>query len=167
MNLNKNIYLIRHGQSSANININNNLKDVGLTDFGILQSKNINLKVDLVICSPLKRALQTLYFSNIKYNKILFLEHARERKCEIGDFLDYENILLESTSTYNNRIQNLANILLDLPYNNIAIVCHGCVIASLTFKYLNNCEIIKADINTLKLISHGLIFNISCCHRLW
>ncbi|KAJ3769090.1 phosphoglycerate mutase-like protein [Lentinula raphanica] len=59
----KRIYLLRHGQAMHNIDKNWPEKDPPLTDFGIQQSKSVSIPVtpDLVVCSPMKRTIQTMY----------------------------------------------------------------------------------------------------------
>ena len=73
--MNKSIYLIRHGQSEANVALDldnpNFYYDAELTSLGKKQAQNAqkkleNIDFDLMLCSPLTRALQTfsLIFPN-------------------------------------------------------------------------------------------------------
>ena len=69
--MNKEVYLIRHGQSEANVALDlddpNFYYDARLTSLGKKQAKNTrtklkNIDFDLLLCSPLTRALQTFSF---------------------------------------------------------------------------------------------------------
>jgi len=62
----KTLFLIRHGQSIANRDYDESIayRDAGLTEQGIAQAKSLQkeleeLQLDLVVVSPLTRALQT------------------------------------------------------------------------------------------------------------
>jgi glucosyl-3-phosphoglycerate phosphatase len=62
----KTLYLIRHGQSIANRdgNESSSYRDAGLTNLGINQARSLRdelerIQLDLVVVSPLTRALQT------------------------------------------------------------------------------------------------------------
>ncbi|CAF1383529.1 unnamed protein product [Rotaria sordida] len=65
-NCTKTLYLIRHGQSLANRDLAETIEyqDAGLTDQGITQARGLQqhletLDLELVVVSPLTRALQT------------------------------------------------------------------------------------------------------------
>lgn len=73
------VYLIRHGQSKGQVALeherrfNESLTDCGLTDVGKCQAADIAsrmdiTKIDLVLCSPLTRALQTALIAFSKHN---------------------------------------------------------------------------------------------------
>jgi len=59
------LYVVRHGQTDWNINGKiQGQKDIELNDTGILQARSLKeefnkLDVDLIMCSPLKRAKRT------------------------------------------------------------------------------------------------------------
>ena len=55
------IYIVRHGQVLHNALKQYNTTDEDLTDFGIKQAEELrdkikDMKFDIIICSPLKRA---------------------------------------------------------------------------------------------------------------
>ncbi len=62
------LYIVRHGQTEANVNrLFNGRNQKDLTDFGIEQAERLasqlkNLKIDLIFCSPLKRTIHTAIF---------------------------------------------------------------------------------------------------------
>jgi broad specificity phosphatase PhoE len=66
----KTLFLIRHGQSIANRDYDESIayRDAGLTEQGIAQAKALHkelqeLELDLVVVSPLTRALQTCQYA--------------------------------------------------------------------------------------------------------
>ena len=61
----------------------------------------IDIYFDLVICSPLKRTIQTLEYSNIKYKKIIYNKLFREFKTDICDFFEDEEIIYENEEDIN------------------------------------------------------------------
>lgn len=172
------IYLVRHGQSMANINIDAGGYDSPLTLEGREQARHIKLDVDLVICSPLRRTLETLYYSQI-HGMTTFIEYNfRERQCERADLLLikysttsnsailFEELHNESETEYTERIYNAAKTLLSYSqkYNRIAVVCHGCVIQSLTGKRLNNAEVITITQDRLRsILDKKINLETSCC----
>ncbi|EPX72713.1 phosphoglycerate mutase family protein [Schizosaccharomyces octosporus yFS286] len=63
------VYLIRHGQALHNVgpNEDHSIRDPVLTDLGIEQSKRLskqladqNVPIDAIVCSPMRRTLQTM-----------------------------------------------------------------------------------------------------------
>ena len=86
--MNKEVYLIRHGQSEANVALDldnpNFYYDAKLTSLGKKQAQNTqkklsNIDFDLFLCSPLTRALQTfnIIFPKLS-NKAVILPFVRE-----------------------------------------------------------------------------------------
>ena len=80
--MNKEIYLIRHGQSEANVALDldnpNFYYDAKLTSLGKKQAQNAqkklkNIHFDLLLCSPLTRALQTfrIIFPNLAQDAVI------------------------------------------------------------------------------------------------
>jgi len=162
------VYLIRHGQSCANAG-DKTIIDPPLTLLGREQAAAINLTVDLVICSPMRRALETYHYSNIISPLYIIINELRERICDIGDTMLLEEYTPENDRDFHLRIQTLADYLLKYnnQYGNIAVVCHGCIISSLTGVKPNNGEIIIADKDVLLKIVAGSIINAPCCSVSW
>ena len=80
--MNKEVYLIRHGQSEANVALDldnpNFYYDAKLTSLGKKQAQDTqkklkNIDFDLMLCSPLTRALQTfsLIFPNLSHEAVI------------------------------------------------------------------------------------------------
>jgi phosphohistidine phosphatase SixA len=145
----KKITFIRHGESIFN-KYKNDIKDCGLTDHGIDQSKKIDGDFDYIICSPLKRCLQTLENSNIKNKNIFEINHLfREYKTDKCDFLEFENENYENEEEILNRIEESKKYLSLLDHLNICIISHSDFIFYFTSikknnelfgKWLSNCE---------------------------
>ncbi len=66
------ITLLRHGQSTMNVNLDYSIVDPTLTELGRQQAEQIQPEhFNLVICSTLTRAKQTLeYATKITYDKV-------------------------------------------------------------------------------------------------
>ena len=77
------ISYLRHCESSFNVNPVNDDIDCSLTDWGIEQAKTIvnemdDKSFDLIVCSPLKRCRETLFYSQIRSNQVEINELFRE-----------------------------------------------------------------------------------------
>jgi len=138
------IYLIRHGQSIFN-SCGLMTYDTKLTDLGKAQANSIKLEVDLVVCSPMTRTIETLNNSNIKYKNIIYSSNAREHlNNNLINYFDKEDLVEESMEDFRLRISNLKKELKELEslYNVIAVITHHGVIKELTDIYVNNCQIV-------------------------
>uniref|UniRef100_A0A6C0CMH0 Phosphoglycerate mutase family protein n=1 Tax=viral metagenome TaxID=1070528 RepID=A0A6C0CMH0_9ZZZZ len=93
-------------------------KDVGLSDIGIQQTKSLDGHYQLVLCSKLKRAVQTLQYSNITYDKIIYTQLLREHMLDKMDLFETEDeSFLETPETDQEllfRIGRLKKLLRDL-----------------------------------------------------
>ena len=166
-NNSKIIYFVRHGQSTGNIDHSSSILDAPLTELGKSQASFVELDVDLVVCSPMRRALETLHYSMIKGKKFLINYDCREKVCGPSDRIILEPEYVERDEEFSLRMINFANFLLNAEFNKIAVVCHGCVIASLTGTYLNNADVIIANLDTIKMVANGRILPILCCGSSW
>ena len=161
------IYFIRHGQSTGNVDTNTFTLDAPLTELGKLQASVLELDVDLIICSPMRRALETLHYSKIQGKDFLINDDCREKICSPSDRMILESEYVETNENFSLRMSHFANFLLNLQSNKIAVVCHGCVIASLTGSYLKNGDIIMANLDTILMVSKGGVLPVSCCGYSW
>jgi broad specificity phosphatase PhoE len=148
------LWLMRHAQSRFNIGIQNE-RDCDLSDNGILQCGQVNGSYDLVITSNLKRARQTFQNSNIKTKMLMTTDLCREIKHgSICDYLENEEIIIETEDEINIRINKFKQYLLDNiyihNYNNfikILIISHACFMCRLTnLPCFGNCQIVKYDL---------------------
>lgn len=80
-----NIYVIRHGRTNNNdLGLFNGRNDEDINDTGIEQAKNVrnklkNINIDLIICSPMKRAKHTAEIININNIPIIYDNRLMER----------------------------------------------------------------------------------------
>lgn len=161
-----NLYVVRHGEVDINkknqINGRNNSI---LTNKGIEQAKETgeklkNIKLDLIICSPLKRTKETLNYLNIKNVPIIYDELVIERNS--GNKM-YENInsvdkkiwydpskeiVYENSEGFKNILYRIEILIqkLKIEYRdkNILIVTHGDICIGIN-SYLKNIS----DINEI------------------
>lgn len=146
MLINKSFYFVRHGQTDYNLKklcaggkTNCPLNQNGILEAQDLKTKIASLSFEKVICSPMKRAIQT---ANIITSLNLILEEDL-REWELGDFeessvelflghienLSYESKLPngESKSEFFTRSIGAINKALNYHGENILIVAHGGV----------------------------------------
>ena len=177
--MNKEIYLIRHGQSEANVALDldspNFYYDAKLTSLGKKQAENTknklkNIDFDLMLCSPLTRALETyslIFPSSVK--DAVILPFAREHclcSSEVGrqpsilqkefpDFhfdelknfwwnndipIDEKEIIYESMEDLDKRVLIFKNWIKKRAEKRIAFVGHGTFISRIIHYLLDNCE---------------------------
>ncbi|PPR47368.1 MAG: 2,3-bisphosphoglycerate-dependent phosphoglycerate mutase [Alphaproteobacteria bacterium MarineAlpha5_Bin9] len=177
--MNKEIYLIRHGQSEANVALDldnpNFYYDAKLTAIGKKQAQNAqkklkNIDFDLMLCSPLTRALQTfsLIFPNLVQDALI-LPFTREHclcSSEVGkqpailqkEFPNFhfgklknfwwnndipineKKIIFESMEDLDKRVLMFKNWIKKRPEKRIALVSHGTFISRIINYLLDNCE---------------------------
>ena len=144
-----NIYFVRHGQTDWNLQKKlQGLADIPLNDTGKKQAKDLqsqlaDKEIDLIITSPLQRAVETANIINEKNNlPIMKAEGLHER--DFGEFeglikgewyrdfwnwnknLRYEKA--ENVQDFSKRINDeLDNIITKYKGKNILIVAHGGV----------------------------------------
>ncbi len=73
------VTFLRHAESIFNANLTSD-KDCELTEKGNQQAHNTQGEYDIVICSILKRACETLEKSQIRYGRVIFTDLCREKK---------------------------------------------------------------------------------------
>jgi len=138
------VMLFRHAQSTWNA-YGDISRDSSITESGREMAKLLKGNYDLVICSPLKRARQTLDATNIVYGNIMFSELCREIKD--GNPVNLYN----GESTENDpeteeqivqRIEDFKNYVKSLlpTYPNIAVITHFCFLERLTGYKFENCH---------------------------
>lgn len=152
------IHLIRHGQSFSNIGYPL-IKNSPLTGKGKEQASDLNFEINTIICSPMKRTIDTIKYSKISYEKLFVYNMIRELICEPGDCFDFEKFELEDVKNFNDRMRIFANKLyfLSLRTSSIGIITHGCVIKALVDKQVGNCELHKLENDQLIKIISGEI----------
>jgi broad specificity phosphatase PhoE len=138
------IDLLRHAESMYN-KYHLQEYDVELTMNGKLSANRLKGHYQLVICSSLKRARQTLDYSHITYDKLIVSDLIREKKTVIGDHFHYEELTQESYRDMYERIDKFRDILNEYAkiYNSILVVSHGIFLSKFAKRKFNHCEIIN------------------------
>jgi broad specificity phosphatase PhoE len=161
-NTSKTLYLIRHGQSLANRDYDesSSYRDAGLTEQGIAQARALQkqleeLQLDLVVVSPLTRALQTcqnalppsysgpiLVLSEIAEICSSYYSCGQKRSViqpKFPDSFDWSNISMdeiwwwrydqkhssESNEYQSKRIEQFRRFIHERPEKRIAVFSHG------------------------------------------
>ena len=128
----KKITIIRHAQSKFNAGeytTDDELRNCELSELGKQQAKNLNHEFDLLVLSPLKRAIETYAHSNIKTKNVIICDLFREQKEEGQlNYLDFEEINPESIEDIKQRVLEAKDYLKMLSSNNIGIISHAVFI---------------------------------------
>jgi broad specificity phosphatase PhoE len=166
------IYFIRHGEAYHNLynNGNNNwhLEFPRLTVKGINQChevKKLNLNVDVILVSPLRRTLETAENIFDKSNKFIALDEIKEfvaNPCDrretvnviikYFDYVNFSNISddyeinkKETEDDISIRMEKFYNYLKTLKYKSIAVVTHGAFLKRFINKYGEKLNISSND----------------------
>lgn len=140
--------IMRHAQSLANVIGAKAGKDSALSDHGKTQATQLSGYVDCIIVSCLKRAQDTIKYSNIKYKEIIVTEYCRElMHGNISDYLQNENeTYIETQQQTDERIIKLKHLLKDVcdKHQSVLLVSHAMFICTLTQRKTGvyNCEIL-------------------------
>jgi len=145
----KRIILIRHAESDWNASgsMERNCK---ITEYGKNCSKYLDFDVDLVVCSTLRRARETLDNSGIKYKNILFTELCREYLDDNPvNYYNNEEIVPESITDLENRVDSFKELLSELQekYNRIAVITHYIFLEKMTSFHFKNCHYLNYSID--------------------
>jgi broad specificity phosphatase PhoE len=137
------IYVLRHGQTDRNAHGYSNVYDISLNKFGKEQAARLEGYYDVVICSNLRRAKQTLEHSKIKYGRIQPSELCREQRLEISDLLEGETLGAPETSDHLKQRANKFKDLLRLypKTKKILVISHHHFLMELTGHELKNGEL--------------------------
>ena len=165
------LYVIRHGQTNCNKENKYNCRyDEDINETGIMQAKEASnnvkkLEIDLIICSPLKRAKQTMDLINVNNVPVTYDDRIIEREGGIltlttvdseFDENEYHNYYskktVEGLETLPNLLKRVFSFLDELKEKyqnkNILIVTHDSIGRAIQFYF----EKLPAD---------GKIFKIS------
>lgn len=173
------IYIVRHGEVNHNLlkvysNIDEELNNNGVKQAQELKTKISNLDYDIIISSPLKRAIQTANIININNKKILIDDRLWERNpgSLSGKSIKYTNRAeywnyfskvqygtSENIQSFFKRIYLFLDDLKTKEYDKVLIVSHSGV-SKAFYAYFNgindgkfldkglkNCEIKEYEIN--------------------
>lgn len=146
----KKLYFVRHGQTDTNIGglLSGHIEAI-LTEDGKAQAiaagkklKEEHQRIDLIVCSPLKRAYETacLIAKEIEYpienivQNALFKERSfgvlegtsSEKFFKTGGYKDIDSVKgAETVASLQKRASDALEYIKTLPYENILIVGHG------------------------------------------
>ena len=105
------IAFFRHAQSTFNA-FGDKSPNCPITDEGKSKCIEIQGSVDLVICSTLRRARETLDNSRLKYNRVIFTDLCREVMDGEGcNYYNNEEHIIESEKDVNERIRKFKELL--------------------------------------------------------
>jgi broad specificity phosphatase PhoE len=136
----KTITFIRHGLSESNMGRNVDTKNTKLALEGMENVKNLSGEYELIILSPLRRAIQTYALSNIKTQNVIISPLVREwtsHGVHLPNFLDLEDIFKESIEDLDKRIENTMSFIKAQKETNICVISHSEFINRLIFKLFN------------------------------
>jgi broad specificity phosphatase PhoE len=133
------VTIIRHAQSIFNAgqySTEEELNNCRLTKLGCESCRELDFSFDLLIISPLKRALETYVNSKIKTKKIMVHDLFRESLDTLSglNFLENEERVTETSQQLHERINQAVNFLNQLKDENIGIITHGVFAWHLTQK---------------------------------
>jgi broad specificity phosphatase PhoE len=117
---------LRHAQSVFNRDLTSE-KDCELSELGIQQAEQVSGYYDIIVCSIMKRAKQTLLHSNLTSKQLHFTDLCREVRRDICDFLEGEDEeLLETDEEITKRIAEFKQFLKSKvsPGQTVLIICH-------------------------------------------
>ena len=120
------VTFLRHAQSVFNRDHVSG-KNCPLTDVGIQQAEQITGEYDVIICSILKRAKETLQYSQLTAKKLYFTDLCREVRVDPGDFLeDEDETKIETEQEVKKRIQLFKQYLKEKvdPGQKVLVICH-------------------------------------------
>ncbi len=142
---------LRHAESIFNRDLTSE-KDCGLTDKGFQQASKVTGEYDVVICSIMKRACQTLENSQVTYGRLLFTDLCREKKTTICDYLPHEDeTVIDTDEQLEQQIKRFIYFLKSQcsTYQRILVVSHGDFIHAVGKRqqpYPENAEIQRHEI---------------------
>jgi len=131
---------------------NDDTRDTSLTDYGKRCASLLTGQYDVVICSTLRRARQTLDYSQITYGNLIFSDLCREiLSINIipNNLYNGEVQRTETAEGVSLRIQYLTALLIPLLNNNqkILIITHPEIIFKLCNQYVNSGQSVDFKFN--------------------
>lgn len=175
------LYVVRHGEVDINVKKQLNGRNNSiLTDTGIIQAKNAsieikNKKIDLIICSPLKRTKQTCELINVSQIPIIYDNRILERdtnsmmykiKANVDLNIFYNpkyELIFNDCEGFGSILERIKKFIEDIRVKyadrNILVITHNDVCKAINC-YLNNIynidEIIKYNQNNCEIIEYEI-----------
>lgn len=147
----KRIVLIRHAESEWNAR-GSQEKNCVLTEFGKNSCSHLKFDADLVICSNMRRARETLDHSNIVYKDVIFTDLCREFLDDNPvNFYNGEEIFPETWNDLQTRINEFKDMLrhLQQSYDTICVITHYIFLEKMTGYQFKNCFYMNYSIGDL------------------
>ena len=108
------VYLLRHTESEFNADPSSTMYDCGLTPTGRAQAAAIPyFTADLILCSPLRRARETLSLLPHYTKRVWYWDMLREVRTDPCDFLEGEPLLMETETEVLARVEAVRDFLRD------------------------------------------------------
>jgi len=154
----KTITIIRHGESIYNAGEFKKESEVAncrLSDKGKIQSQSLDQSFDILIVSPLKRALETYVNSQIKTKELiispLFAEHRNGKPL---NYLENEEYVVETPDDLAKRAKSALQFVRSLPklQQNIGIISHG----DFLHNFLKECQQKQAYLKNTEAVTFKL-----------
>jgi broad specificity phosphatase PhoE len=133
-------------------------RDVELSSFGVQQACSLSGEFDLILMSPMLRAIQTYTYSKIRSNEVQINFLFREEKNGYNsNYLEYEEKQEETPEEMTTRCRNAFILLSSISTNSsikkVAVITHSgfvhhfCKMISKEPVNLDNCQIASFIIN--------------------
>ena len=123
------ITFIRHAESTFNSGESTG-RNVGLSERGKQQAGVLAGTFDCIILSPMRRAIETYTYSNLKAGAVFMDDVYRENmNHDAANYLDLEPMIQETTEMMLKRVDiglaRLRHIAQNTGYRNIAVISHS------------------------------------------
>lgn len=137
---------LRHAESRANNGEDVRSPNSDLSPKGIEQAKKVSGMFDLVVCSPMARAMSTFRHSQIRCTRTVIDKLCRERLVDNPtDFLQNEDVRPESDETFWKRVHRFQDRLTawEDVFSSVLVISHNYFLsACFNYRNLNNAEMV-------------------------
>ena len=147
------VAFFRHGPSTFNVH-GDLSPNVPLTEDGKKVCSSMKGHVDLVICSTLRRARETLDHSEIVYKRVVYTDLCRELlDGNTSNLYNGEVNTIESPEDIDHRVQQFREFIAQQPeatindHPRIAVVSHGCFLYRMVNHDFGNCQCRILDVS--------------------
>jgi broad specificity phosphatase PhoE len=146
------VYLMRHSESEWNVDSSSTRKDPPITQNGMIQASKLEFEVDVVFCSPLRRARETLESSKIRcrgQENVWHWDVLREVRSDPCDFFESEEFSVEDMKSVGKRVDMLMEKMKEVAKEKeseiVLFVGHSDLFYHLSGYDLDLCEVIQFD----------------------
>lgn len=150
------LWLIRHAQSLWNtgtVKDEKSIPNCGLSDQGKQQATSITGPVDLLILSPLRRALDTYVRSKLQEKRLVVSDLFREHATGASNCLELEDLsFVETQGALQKRVEDAIAFVKQQPETRVAILSHHDFLAAFTRRirndplYLSNAQVVHLNL---------------------